>query len=170
MSDYRFVTIWEVDAPLQEVWDLIVDADQWPSWWKAVEQVVELKPGQPDHLGNLRRYTWKTPLSYTLTIDMRVTRFEPPVLLEGIASGDVEGRGLWQFSSTGPRTVVHYTWNVRTTKPWMNLLALLIRPVMEWNHNAVMRQGGEGLAQRLGTRLIRMETADGSQGTDHVLF
>jgi hypothetical protein len=36
----------------------------------------------------------------------------------------------------------------------MNALAPFARPVFEWNHNAIMRRGGEGLARRLGTRLL----------------
>jgi hypothetical protein len=49
---------------------------------------------------------------------------------------------------------VTYDWNVRTTKRWMNVLAPVARPAFEYNHNVVMRRGGEGLAQRLGCRLI----------------
>ena len=30
----------------------------------------------------------------------------------------------------------------------------LLRPVFEWNHHAVMRKGGEGLARRLGAQLL----------------
>jgi hypothetical protein len=36
----------------------------------------------------------------------------------------------------------------------MNLLAPLARPLFEHNHNVVMRWGGEGLARRLGARLL----------------
>lgn len=43
-----------------------------------------------------------------------------------------------------------YEWVVRTTERWMNLLAPLARPAFAWNHNVVMRQGGEGLARNAG--------------------
>jgi hypothetical protein len=36
----------------------------------------------------------------------------------------------------------------------MNRLAPLARPVFGWNHDVVMRWGGEGLARRLGGRLL----------------
>ena len=32
--------------------------------------------------------------------------------------------------------------------------APLLRPVFAWNHDIVMRQGGEGLARLLGARLV----------------
>ena len=43
-----------------------------------------------------------------------------------------------------------YEWNVHTTKRWMNAMAPLLRPVFEWNHNWVMRNGGAGIAELLG--------------------
>lgn len=154
MTDYHFVTNWLVEAPIEQVWEAIVHSEHWPTWWKAVESVVEIEPGDTNGIGKIRRYTWKTPLSYKLTFDIRLIRTEAPTLLEGVASGDVDGIGLWQLEPVATGTLVRYTWNVKTTKLWMNLLALLIQPLMEWNHNAVMRQGGKGLAQLLGTRLI----------------
>lgn len=45
---------------------------------------------------------------------------------------------------------MRYEWDVRTTQWWMNALAPLARPVFAWNHDYVMRQGGEGLRRRLG--------------------
>jgi hypothetical protein len=43
---------------------------------------------------------------------------------------------------------------VRTNKRWMTLIAPLARPAFEWNHDWVMRNGGEGLARLLGARLL----------------
>ena len=57
-------------------------------------------------------------------------------------------------SSATRETTVTYEWNVRTTKPWMNVAAPLARPIFRWNHNVVMHQGGEGLAALLGARLL----------------
>ena len=34
MSDYEFVTIWNLDASVDRVWDAIEDADAWPEWWR----------------------------------------------------------------------------------------------------------------------------------------
>ena len=51
-------------------------------------------------------------------------------------------------------TAVVYEWNVHTTKPWMNAIAPLAAPVFAWNHDWVMRNGGEGLARLLDCRLL----------------
>ena len=153
MTDYAFVTTWRIEAPIQQVWDAIYHAERWPTWWKGVESVVELEPGDERGIGALRRFTWKSKLPYRLIFDMRMTRVAPPVALEGKASGELEGMGRWRLSPEDSWTTVRYEWNVRTTKRWMNWLAPLARPLFEWNHNIVMRQGGEGLARMLGARL-----------------
>jgi hypothetical protein len=105
-------------------------------------------------VGRLWRHAWKSRLPYRLTFDVRVTRVEPPLALEGVASGELEGTGRWQFSSDGLVTCVRYDWNVRTTKSWMKVLGPLARPIFQWNHDLVMRQGAEGLARLLSARLV----------------
>lgn len=74
-----------------------------------------------------------------------------------LAPGDDDGVGAVYRNAW--RSVMPYTvrFDVRTTRlerPWMNALAPVARPVFEWNHNAVMRWGGEGLAELLGARLL----------------
>jgi len=72
----------------------------------------------------------------------------------GDATGDLAGDGHWRLFDCQGVTAVTYEWNVSTAKSWMNLLAPVARPIFEYNHNVVMRWGGQGLAQRLGCRLI----------------
>ena len=88
---------------------------------------------------------------------METVRIEPPVLLEGVAIGELQGRGLWQLSTEGNETIVRYDWNVVTTKRWMNLLSPIARPLFEWNHNVVMSWGVKGLARRLGTTVVEQQ-------------
>ncbi len=154
--DYRLVTIWYIEAPIQAVCETICQSQSWPYWWSNVESVEEIAPGAPGGIGSVRRYTWRGRLPYRLTFDIRVTHFEPPSVIEGIASGDVEGAGRWSLAADGAVTIVRYDWQIRTTRPWMNLLAVFARPLFEWNHNAVMQQGGEGLARRLNARLVEI--------------
>lgn len=154
MAEFRLVTVWRIEAPLPRVCDAISRCLHWPKWWEGVERVEELEPGNADGIGSLRRFTWKSRLLYRLTFDIRVTRAEPLRVLEGRASGEVEGVGRWHFSREGPVTVVRYEWHVRTTRRWMNVLAPIARPLFKWNHDRLMRQGAEGLARLLNARLV----------------
>jgi hypothetical protein len=153
---YSFVTVWCIEAPVEAVSGAICHSLNWPQWWRNVERVEELLPGDAQGIGSVRRYTWRGRLPYRLTFDIRVIHLDPLAAIEGVASGDVEGRGRWSFTADGAVTVVRYEWQVRTTPVWMNVLAMVGRPFFRWNHNAVMQQGGEALARMLNARLVEI--------------
>ncbi|MBA2615259.1 MAG: polyketide cyclase [Actinobacteria bacterium] len=150
---YRFLTTWVLDAPREEVWQAVSEVERWPEWWRGVEAVQELEHGDDDGLGSVYRHRWRSRLPYTVGFDMRTTRIERLHVLEGEASGELQGFGRWRFYED-EATAVTYEWVVRTRRPWMNAVAPVGRPVFVWSHNVVMRWGGECLARRLGARLL----------------
>ena len=152
-ATYRFLTFWCLDAPRDDVWETIHGVEEWPRWWRGVERAEKLDHGDEHGLGSVYRHRWRSVLPYTVSFDMQTTRVERPLVLEGQASGELEGFGRWRFYE-GEGTAVTYEWIVRTTRPWMNAVAPFGRPVFTWSHNAVMRWGGECLAERLGVRLL----------------
>jgi uncharacterized protein YndB with AHSA1/START domain len=156
MASYSFLSTWCLDAPLQRVWDVLSAPEAYPEWWQGVRKVTLLEPGEDDGggIGTLYRMTWRSKLPYTLEFDSRVTRMEAPHVMEGQASGELEGVGVWRLFDGASGTVALYNWDVSTTRAWMNRLAPLARPVFAWNHDYVMRQGAQGLADRLGATLI----------------
>ncbi|CAN5191900.1 SRPBCC family protein [soil metagenome] len=154
MPAYSFLTTWCVAAPVQDVWDVISASDRYPEWWKGVRKVTELEPGGENGVGALSRLEWRSKLAYTLAFDMRVTRSQPPYLLEAHASGELEGVGVWRLYESPEGTALVYTWDVSTTRAWMKSLALVGRPVFVWNHDHVMHNGARGLAERLGVELV----------------
>jgi hypothetical protein len=153
VADYRFVTTWCIDAPIERVFEAIDDPGRWPEWWEGVRDAELLEPGGEDGVGRLWRYTWRSRLPYDLTFESRVTRREPPYLLEGHATGELVGIGRWRLFG-GQGTAVVYEWNIRTAREWMNVLAPVARPIFAWNHDIVMRQGAQGLAGHLGAPLL----------------
>jgi len=87
----------EVSAPIERVWDALFAVDQWPRWWRYVIAVVEIEKGDAQGVGSLRRYTWSSRLPYRLSFNMRTTAVTRPTLMEGIASGDLDGNGRWRL-------------------------------------------------------------------------
>jgi len=136
------------------VFQAIWDSDRWPSWWRGVEAVTTLEEGDAEGVGSLGRYVWKSKLPYRLEFDTRITLVERPHRMEGQASGELAGTGTWRLYEEDGVTAAVYDWNVRTTAPWMNLLAPIARPVFAWNHDVVMGWGAEGLSKLLGARLL----------------
>lgn len=154
--EYHLVTVWFIEAPIEVVYDAIFESLDWPKWWFNVESVETITVGDINGLGNIRRYIWHGFLPYKLSFDVQVTRIEPLVSIEGMASGDLEGIGCWSFSQNENITTVNYTWHVKTTSFGMNLLGFLASFIIRWNHNFVMRKGAEALVHLLNVRLINI--------------
>src|SRR6185295_6572753 len=154
MAHYEFLTSWYFDAPIERVFGVLNDSAAFPEWWSGVTAVEVLEAGGADGVGELARYSWRSVLPYTLHFDSRVTRVEPPYLIEGHATGDVDGVGVWRLFAGAGGTAVLYSWRVSTTKAWINLCGPLARPAFRWNHDRVMHQGGVGLAKRLSASLL----------------
>jgi hypothetical protein len=157
MAHFQFVTVWRIAAPRQKVCEAVSECAAWPQWWRGVEKVEVRDPGDAAGLGSLRRFTWRGRLPYRLTFDVRVTRIVPLTLLEGRASGEVEGVGRWSFNGDEQVTVVRYEWQVRTNRRGLNLISALARPLIEWNHDQAMRCGAEGMARRLNAPLLSLD-------------
>jgi hypothetical protein len=143
-----------VEAPRERAWEVIEDTVGWPQWWRGVVRVDELEPGDADRVGSRYLIEWRSRLPYPLEFEFTVDRVDRPRLMEGRAAGELAGTGRWRLFEEDGVTAVLYEWNVSTTKPWMNRLGPVARPVFAWNHDVVMRWGGEGLARRLGARLL----------------
>lgn len=160
MPSYKFLTVWKLDAPIEKVYEAIHDAGAWPAWWDNIESVEEITPGGDSGIGRTERFTFRTELPYKLRFDLRVTRNERPWLLEGQATGELEGLGRWTLIRQEGGTIVNYLWSVRTTRWWMNLLAPIARPFFARNHDAVMSNGGKSLARHLKAQLLQQDSIE----------
>lgn len=154
MAEYRFLTTWLLDAPREQVFDTLHDQVGWPQWWRGVEEVVELEPGDRDKVGSRARMTWRSFLPYNLVFETHTTHVRRPHLMQGDVAGELAGVGRWRLFEDDGVTAAVYEWQVHTTRAWMNLMAPVARPIFAWNHDWVMARGGEGIAQRLGCRLL----------------
>jgi Polyketide cyclase / dehydrase and lipid transport len=151
---YRFLTTWLLEASRHDAWEVLQDPVRWPEWWRGVVRVTQLDGGDADGVGCRYRIAWRSRVPYHLEFDFTVRRVDRPCCMAGEADGELRGSGTWRLYEQDGVTAVVYEWNVDTTKRWMNVLRPVARPVFEYNHDVVMRWGGEGLARRLGARLL----------------
>lgn len=153
MAEYHFITQWEFKAPIEKVYEIIYDTNNYPQWWKYISKIETVKKTESD-IGSIKKYFWKTALPYSLSFLMETVAIEKNKLLIGKASGELEGTGTWKFYEQNGITRVVYYWDVRTTKRWMNFFAPIAKPFFNWNHNVVMKAGAFGLAKKLNVELV----------------
>lgn len=151
---YSFYTEWQLEAPLNEVWDAIYFSTEWPAWWKGVNSVKELDTGDEHGIGSIRSYTLSSPMAYTLSFQLEVTEHIHHQKLAGFATGELEGTGIWRFSEKQGITTAICHWEVETTIRWMNFFSFLLAPIFIYNHKKVMEWGAKSLAKKLNCTLI----------------
>mgnify|MGYP000879274227 FL=1 len=156
----RFVMIsrWRLETTAERVWELLVNPTEWPAWWPQVARVERLANGDSDGVGSRHSFVWRSGLGYGLRIVITNTRVERCRELEGTASGDLHGLGLWLIDESSASEVrITYRWDVELSKTWMRLLAPLLQRVFARRHCAVMAKGAHGMARRLRCRLSEIE-------------
>jgi len=153
-NQYSFVTVWKIEAPIKAVWDVICDTENLPSWWKAIVDIKVIDRGDANGVNFFVEQTWKGVLPYRLSLLSKTTSVDYLKSIEIVASGDLDGFGKWTFTQEGEITIIQYNWDVKTTQKALSFLALVMKPLLAWNHDEIMRWGALGLANKLNARLI----------------
>ena len=148
-SEYRFVTVWELPAPVDRVWAELLDVEAWPTWWRGFERVDVVRGGDASGLGTICDLTTRGRLPYRLRYRLEVVRVEAHRVLEIVSSGELVGFGRWTIEPTDDGTRAEYLWQVRTTRRLMRALSPIARGTLARNHDLVMEWGRLGILDRL---------------------
>jgi hypothetical protein len=150
MNNYRFQTVWWTPAVVNRIWEALADYAAWPTWWRGIRNVEVLRRGDESGVGTVLRQQWRSRLPYTLAFNLEMLRIESGRLLEGHASGDLEGTCRWTFIPVNGGTEIHFDVDVRTGRWWMNLPIPFAPRIVRANFETIMSWGREGLARKLG--------------------
>jgi hypothetical protein len=152
-TDYQFFTEWRVAGTIDEVKDVLGDAESLTRWWPAVYlSLDEVQPGGEGGVGRTVDLHTKGWLPYTLRWTLEITE---PLTDEGFAlsaRGDLNGTGVWTFAQDGPEVVITYDWRISAAKPLLRRLSWLLKPAFAANHHWAMRTGEESLRLELRRR------------------
>jgi hypothetical protein len=169
MREFRLVSRWHVDAPVDVVWDVLADpAFTWPSWWpQLVADEVVSAGGRSADRWSRARVRVRSPLGWSLRFALVLESAHEPgdghagrALL--VASGDLVGTAavvvthlpapLPDDDDDGGSTEIALTWTVGLARPGVvgRALALAPRWALVGAHAAVMRSGERGLRAYLG--------------------
>ena len=60
MYKYHLKTEWRIEAPLERVYDLVVDSSAWTRWWPDLHESSLLCANDNDGIGSIWQYVWNT--------------------------------------------------------------------------------------------------------------
>ena len=139
------------------MWPEVGDPLNWKTYWTGLEEVRAAAPEGRPAVGAVYDLTFKSFLPYTLTLTARLDEYAPPHRMTFHTAGELQGVAEFVLDEVDGGTRTRLVWTTHTTKTWMNVLAFLLRPLFEWNHDFLMRRAGTGLAERIGARVTHAE-------------
>lgn len=146
---HHLQTVWWTPATADQIWGALANYAAWPDWWRGIRSVEVLRRGDESGAGTVLRQQWRSWFPYTLVFDLEMLRIESKRLLDGRASGDLEGSCRWTLFPADNGTEIHFDVNVRTSRWWMNLPIPFAERVVRANFQAIMRWGRTGLAETI---------------------
>lgn len=149
-TSYRFQTVWQTSTDIERIWETLANYAAWPTWWRGIRKVEVLRSGDESGVGTVLRQGWRSWLPYTLVFDLEMIRLESRRVLEGRASGDLEGICKWTFTPIDGCTEIRFDVHVRTGRWWMNLPIPFSPQIVRANFDTIMHWGREGLERTLG--------------------
>lgn len=140
--DYAFRHTTEVAAPAAAVHEVLVDLENFGAWWPQVVAVASLGP--EDALVICR-----SRLPYDLELHLHAESREPDLLRVGI-DGPITGSAQWRLTPVPGGTRLEFEQQVRAKDAMFVVASYLVKPLLRWNHHAMMRGAEDGLAARFG--------------------
>jgi len=161
-NNYHFVTRWRVPGELDEVAEVLSEAEELPRWWPAVYlDVTVTDPGDDDGIGKEVSLYTRGWLPYTLRWQFRVTESDYPHSFALESWGDFEGRGEWRLRQDGRFVDVTYEWSIRAEKRLLRSLSFLLKPIFARNHRWAMASGEQSLRLELARRAADRQQQEG---------
>jgi uncharacterized protein YndB with AHSA1/START domain len=140
---YLFVDEWDVDAPMDSVFEALADARTYPDWWRPV--YLEAEADGPPEVGRVSRQLFKGRLPYRLRTTSEIVALDRPRRIEGKVEGDLSGLGIWTLTPRNGGTHVRFEWQVNADRALLRYLTPVLRPLFRWNHNWAIARAMEGL-------------------------
>jgi hypothetical protein len=155
--------VWWTPAVPERVWEALANYATWPTWWRGIQSVEVVRRGDDSGVGTVLRQQWRSWVPYTLVFDLVMLRIEGGRLLDGRASGDLEGACRWTLAPVNGGTELRFEVDVRTGRWWMNLPIPFAPMVVRSSFETIMRWGREGLVQTLGVPVELRSTDSGER-------
>jgi hypothetical protein len=145
--DFGFSNSFTLEASQPRVHDVLLDLERYSEWWPQVRAVGKLDDDRALVLCRSR-------LPYDLELVLTAVSREPR-LLEVALEGPISGWARFRLDE-GPRrssgvetTEVRFDQEVRADAPTFVVASYVVKPLLRWNHEQMMRGLVAGLRERV---------------------
>lgn len=129
---------------MSDAFEALHEIERYPAWWPEIKEVHPIDEARAD-------VRVRAALPYTLHVQLQTEIADKRVgILRTSLTGDLEGWSSWSIRSVGSECLLRFDEEVVTTRPLMNALAPIARPLFRLNHSLMMRHGEQGLRRHLG--------------------
>ena len=145
--EFEFATSFTLEAPRTRVHDVLLDLERYSEWWPQVRAVGKL---DDDHA----LVVCRSRLPYDLDLVLTAVSREPRDLEVGI-DGPITGWARFRLDdglrrSSGVETTdVRFDQEVRAVAPSFVAASYVVKPLLRWNHDQMMRGLVAGLRERV---------------------
>jgi hypothetical protein len=148
-SHYVFSSVWQLPAPPDEAYDVLIDAAGYPTWWPQVRAVRQIDESTGEMV-------CRSLLPYELTFVVHAERQDRVAgVLRARVDGDLIGITQWTLRPAGTGGVACravFDEDVRVGSGLLRAAGVLARPALRFNHDLMMRAGERGLQRLLAGR------------------
>jgi uncharacterized protein YndB with AHSA1/START domain len=146
-QSYSISGKWTIAAPLDTVWDALMNHTTWKTWWPDVRDAHQLEEPQ------LVAVKWNGIPGHTMHVVVDTEDYKEHENVRFKFSGDISGHGeLWLRVKNRQTTSVTFGWEVQTVQPWMNYAPEWMQKLFRRSAERSMRRAEKGLNKYLSEK------------------
>lgn len=132
-----------MNASATDAFAALADIEAYPRWWQEIKDVRPVDEARVDV-----RIRAALPYSLHVRLHKEIEDRQSGVLRTSL-TGDLDGWSSWSIVPLLAGCSLRFAEEVVTTKPIMNALTPVARPLFLLNHSVMMRHGEQGLRRYL---------------------
>ncbi len=135
VKDVELSSEWEIDAPAEQVFEMLLDTRNYAEWWPEVAGHINTD-GPFISAGTVARCVARAPIAFlpflpALHITLRFPQIERNQRIRARLTGDVSGDAEWVLVPRGAGVLLKQHTRLRLSNPLLNLAALVL-PEASW--------------------------------------
>ena len=136
---FAFDRSWTFPVSRADLWSRLSDTSSFSSWWPWLRSFESV----PIEEGARTRCVIGPPLPYVLTVDLAVARVVESESIDVDVAGDLRGPACLELGDGDDGSTARLHWTLEVQRPMLRRAAVLGRPILQWGHDWVVRNGVE---------------------------